>query len=326
MESLLDYLSPEPSWENRYRFYHEKKHEEHLDDSEIPLYIRASYPEELFKRFAATYGEEKAFEICLNSNQRANTTVRVNRLKTDRETLYNKWKDHHPVALCTKAANGIIFKEKINFSALPEYLEGLFEVQDEGSQLLSELVQPKPGEQVLDYCSGAGGKTLAFAPQMQGKGQIYLHDVRSHILLEAKKRLKRAGIQNAQFLEDDSSILKKLKKKMDWVLVAVPCSGTGTMRRNPDGKWRFKDEMLNKLLGQQRQIFEKALSFLKANGKIVYATCSVLREENEDQIDHFCKTYNLVLDGEPLKILPGEEGMDGFFGAVMKTQERKSEV
>ena len=135
----------------------------------------------------------------------------------------------------------------------------------------------------------------------KGKGQIYLHDIRSFALQEARKRLKRAGIQNYQILEPDSSHLSKLKKKMDWVLVDAPCSGTGTLRRNPDMKWKFNEEMLTRLKGQQRMIFEKALSFLKGEGRIVYATCSLLREENQDQVDHFLSTYSLTIEGSPLQ-------------------------
>ena len=188
-------------------------------------------------------------------------------------------------------------------------------MQDEASQQVAALVQAKPGDHVLDYCSGSGGKALAFAPAMDGKGQIYLHDIRAHILQEAKRRLKRAGVQNAQVLTTDK--LKPLKKKCDWVLVDAPCTGTGTLRRNPDMKWRFTGEMLQRLIGEQRTIFEKALSYLKPEGRIVYATCSILKEENSEQIAHFLKTYGLKLEDSPLQTLPEEGGMDGFFGAVL---------
>ena len=170
------------------------------------------------------------------------------------------------------------------------------------------------GRARLGFLCGLRRKNVAFAPGMQGKGQIYLHDIRPKALAEARQRLKRAGIQNAQTVEDEKK-LKLLKKKMDWVLVDAPCSGTGTLRRNPDMKWRFSEEGLKKLVGQQRMIFEKALSFLGPKGHIVYATCSVLAEENEEQTAHFQKTYGLKLVKE-FKRLPTEGGMDGFYGAV----------
>lgn len=171
----------------------------------------------------------------------------------------------------------------------------------------------------MDYCAGSGGKTLAFAPRMQNKGQIYLHDVREHALLESRRRLKRAGIQNAQIVKaDDTAKLKKLKKSMQWVLVDAPCTGTGTMRRNPDMKWNMAEETLPKLLGLQRSVFEKALSYMHPDGRLVYATCSILKEENQDQVAHFLKTYQLELVQEPFQCFPSEGGMDGFYGAIFK--------
>ena len=147
---------------------------------------------------------------------------------------------------------------------------------------------------------------------MQGKGQIYLHDNRPWILTEARKRLNRAGIQNVQF--------NLPKRKMDWVLVDAPCSGTGTLRRNPDAKWKIDAPMIERLVQQQREIFQEALEHLSPTGRIVYATCSLLPEENERQVDYFLKTHSLVLDGEPLTLLPQDGGMDGFFAAVFKKQ------
>jgi len=153
---------------------------------------------------------------------------------------------------------------------------------------------------------------------MQNKGQIFVHDVRIHALQDAKKRLRRAGIQNAQIFLAQDPKQKQLKKKMDWVLVDAPCSGTGTLRRNPDMKWKFNLEMVQRLSGQQRTIFEKALSFMKPEGRIVYSTCSVLPQENEEQMHHFMKTYNLKIEGSIFQSFPSEGGMDGFFGVVLK--------
>lgn len=318
-KGLLDYLCGQPyTWEKRWEVYSKVELVKYLDKEEIPIHIRLSFPKNLYDLIVKSHGSEKAKTLCRISNQPAPTTVRANFLKTTREALIERWKPLYEISPCKHSPAGIIFHKKINFFSTPEFQQGLFEVQDEGSQLLAGLVKTAPGELVMDYCAGSGGKTLAFAPIMENKGQIYLHDIRPHALEEAKKRLRRAGVQNAQIAQPEDPKLKKLKKKMDWVLVDAPCSGTGTMRRNPDMKWNFNEEMLNRLLGQQRVIFEKALSFLKPGGHIIYATCSILNEENQDQVAHFLKTYGLKLEGEYFQTLPSEKGMDGFFGAILQ--------
>lgn len=318
-KGLLDYLIPSTaSWEKKIELLKNIKPENYLDDKSIPLHIRLSFPKILFEKILHDYGEGKAIDLCITSNQAAPTTIRINPLKTSREELLEKWNELYKITPTQTSPYGIKFLEKIHFFSLSEFKEGLFEIQDEASQLIALLIKAEPGQQVLDYCAGSGGKTLAFAPFMQNKGQIYLHDIRPYILLECKHRLKRAGIQNAQIINPDSLQLSKLKKKFDWVLVDAPCSGTGTLRRNPDMKWRFTEEMLKRLVGQQRTIFEKALSFLKPSGKIVYATCSLLQEENEKQIEHFLKTYPLKLENSLFQTLPTPGSMDGFFGATLK--------
>jgi 16S rRNA (cytosine967-C5)-methyltransferase len=321
---LLDYLCEKPvTWEKRWDIYSRFELVKFIDKAEIPLHIRLSFPKVLFDLIIKSHGLEKGSDLCRISNQPAPTSVRANLLKTTREALIEKWNSLYEVSCCKYSDVGIVFHKKINFFSLPEFKAGLFEVQDEGSQLLSKLVKPTPGELVMDYCAGSGGKTLAFAPEMNNKGQIYLHDIRPHILEECRKRLRRAGLQNAQTVLAEDPKLKKLKKQMDWVLVDAPCTGTGTMRRNPDMKWNFNQEMLTRLVGQQRMIFEKALSFLKPAGHIVYATCSILNEENHEQLDHFMKTYKLEVAGDIFQSFPCEKGMDGFFGAVLKFQSPK---
>lgn len=322
-KGLIDHLCGETAtWEERYCMFLSPAFEEAKRDEEVPVHIRHSFPQVLFDLISQSHGEEKARELCSISNKAAPTTIRVNTMKTTRQEILEKWRDLYDISLCQHSPHGIVFHKKINFFSLPEFQNGFFEVQDEGSQLLATLMKVQPGNQVMDYCAGSGGKTLAFAPEMKNTGQIFLHDIRHHALLDCKKRLRRAGIQNAQIAESDDAKLKKLKKKMDWVLVDAPCTGTGTMRRNPDMKWDFTAETLPRLVGQQRTIFEKALSFMKPNGRIVYATCSILKEENEEQLEHFIKTYKLELDSEPFKTLPSDGGMDGFFGVVLKNSDK----
>ena len=315
---LIDHLSPKPvSWETRYNVYKNFNPLSYIKDEAIPLHIRLSFPKIFFEFLSENFGESKAVEFCLACNTEAPTTLRVNSLKTSRKELIEKWNPLYQISPCAYSSQGIVFHRRTNFFAMPEFKEGLFEIQDEGSQLIANLVQARPGQQILDFCSGSGGKTLAFAPSMGMSGQIYLHDIRPRILHEAKKRLCRAGIQNAQSLFYDDPKKLKLKRKMDWVLVDAPCSGSGTLRRNPDMKWKFDREMIDRLVVEQRQIFEEALEYLHPKGSIVYSTCSVFLQENEHQTAFFQEKFKLKLEGSPFKSLPIKDGMDGFFGAVM---------
>ncbi len=276
-------------------------------DPSIPAHIRVSFPQELFNALGT-----EAEALCRILNERAPTVIRVNTLKTTREALLQAWAGRYNCSPTLQSPWGIIFKERIHLLSLPEFQEGLFEIQDEASQLAAALVEAKPKDHVLDYCAGSGGKTLAFAPALQNQGQIYLNDIRPHALQKARLRLKRAGIHNAQF-----QLSPKLKGKMDWVFVDAPCSGTGTLRRNPDLKWKFTLEMLDRLILEQRQIFADALSYLAPHGTIIYATCSLLHQENEKQIAFFEEAHGLKSQ-KIFRSIPQSGGMDGFFAATLK--------
>jgi len=313
---LVDFFCKKPiTYEKRLQIFRDLSSLKKELPENMPEHIAVSFPKVLFNKVKESHGQ-KAKEICLALNKRAPLTIRVNSLKISRDKLFNGWKEKYRISLCRLAKDGIIFHEKINLFSLPEFKEGFFEIQDEASQLAAEMVDVKRGDSVLDFCAGAGGKALAIAARLGNSGQIYLHDIRKKILQDAKKRFKRAGAQNFQIFSPDDPKLKKLKKKMDWVIADVPCTGSGTYRRNPDMKWRFSGTMLKELVGKQRHIFEKALSFLKPDGKIAYFTCSILQEENQLQVAHFLKTYNLSLVGTPLQTIPKPNGMDGFFAAI----------
>jgi 16S rRNA (cytosine967-C5)-methyltransferase len=165
---------------------------------------------------------------------------------------------------------------------------------------------------------------LAFGPQMDNLGQIYLHDIRKEILYEARRRLNRAGLQNVQFLPSGSPGLKTLKGKMHWILTDVPCTGTGTLRRSPDLKWRMEPDVLSQLVQKQRLIFHEAFPYLHPHGKIVYTTCSVLREENQDQMEYFRKEFDLEVEEPIFQTLPTRGGMDGFFGVVFRRKKKST--
>ncbi len=317
--TLLDHLiDRDPSWEKRYAIFRQFQPTNYLYVNSIPLHVRVSFPEQLFDLLLKAYGEERAIYLAQVSNTPAPIAVRVNPLKTTREKLLAHLQNQFDVTPCEKSKLGIEFKKREPLVALPEFKAGHFEIQDEASQLVADMMDVKPKQHVLDYCAGAGGKSLAFAHKMEGSGQLYLHDIRPYILDQAKKRCKRAGIQNAQFL---SPLPKNLKGKMDWVLVDAPCTGTGTLRRNPDQKWKFEHELLDRLVIAQREIFEKALEYVKPGSHIVYATCSLLKEENEQQVDYFIKTHSLKMVGSPFCSHPSYGGMDGFFAATFQLTE-----
>lgn len=315
-------LKKEPSWEATW----EERVELFLS-GQIPIlaekegvspHDKLNLPKELYDILMESLGEEATHAFATITNERAPITIRVNLLKTTREALFEGWKNQYNISLCQESPTGIIFHERINFFETREFIKGLFEIQDEASQLVSGLVEIKPGEELLDFCAGSGGKSLAIAPRMNNKGQIFLHDIREKSLISAKKRLKRAGAQNTQTIYNDPIKLNKLKNRLKWVLVDVPCTGSGTWRRNPDHKWKFSKEMLDRIVLEQRSIFQEALTYLHPNGSIVYATCSVLPQENEEQVKYFLETHNLVLANPPFKSFPTSGGMDGFFAAVFK--------
>ncbi len=322
-QGLIDYFVKDANWQKRILWLQEGEPRRFLLDETIPLHNRYSMPKELMDELIASWGVDRAKEIALSCLEPAPTTIRVNPQKISQgELLARLLEKGYQVSQGLESPLAIYFHKKENFFSMPEFKEGFFEVQDEGSQLVALMCKAKPHDQVLDFCAGAGGKTLAFGYRLEGKGQIYLHDIRHHALLEAKKRLKRSCLQNCQILLDtDEKKLKKLKKSMDWVLVDAPCSGTGTLRRNPDMKWKFSQEMLQRITSTQRVIFEQALSYLKPGGQIIYATCSILQQENRKQMEHFLAHYPITLVGEPFECVPEPGKKDGFFSVTFKKQD-----
>jgi 16S rRNA (cytosine967-C5)-methyltransferase len=229
-------------------------------------------------------------------------------------------------------------------SAEPAYVKGLVEVQDEGSQLAALLSNAQPGEQVLDLCAGGGGKTLAMAALMQNKGQIYASDSDGRRLMPIYKRLERAGARNVQVRPPrrggDKDVLADLVGRCDLVLVDAPCTGTGTWRRNPDAKWRIRPTSLEHHIAEQAEVLERAISYLNPKGRLLYITCSLLRDENETQIERFLAAHPefeaistdamaesaglpqlagfASRSGPGLRLSPLAGGTDGFYIAGLK--------
>mmetsp|Transcript_13132 Transcript_13132/g.13714 ORF Transcript_13132/g.13714 Transcript_13132/m.13714 type:complete len:462 (+) Transcript_13132:27-1412(+) len=288
----------------------------------LPLNVKESFPIELFKLLKENFGDNRVESILKVLNERAPLTVRANLIKCSREDLLVLLrKEGFRVEPTKYSPYGVTFlsRPKTNFANIRIFNDGFFEVQDEASQLAALRVKAKPGDIILDYCSGSGGKTLAFAPFTQNKGQIFLHDIRKNILIEAKKRLKRANIQNFQLFGDKSLLHNAVAGKCDWVLLDVPCSGTGAMRRNPENKYSFSLEQLKSLREKQSEILEEALLYVKPEkGKIVYTTCSILHEENLSQVMKFCGKHNWKIENETVfETTPKSGGMDGLFSATL---------
>ncbi|MEZ4703317.1 MAG: RsmB/NOP family class I SAM-dependent RNA methyltransferase, partial [Rhodothermales bacterium] len=262
-----------------------------------------------------------------------------NTLKTTREALQDRLREAGHASVPTPTnPDGLIITQKANLFATPAFHEGWFEVQDEGSQLLSYLVDPGPGQQIVDGCAGGGGKTLHLAALMQNKGILYAFDVAHRRLEESKPRIRRAGVSNVRLKPIDGNRgrdVTRLYGKMDAVLIDAPCSGSGVLRRNPDATWKLSTENLDQLNREQRDILEAYAPLLKPGGRLVYATCSLFPQENEGIVEAFLAAHpdmRLVPAGEILagrgldvpgqsgpylRVAPHSHGTDGFFGAVM---------
>ncbi|MEM8628873.1 MAG: RsmB/NOP family class I SAM-dependent RNA methyltransferase [Chlamydiota bacterium] len=313
LQGLLDHGVLIPSWATRLSKF---LRQDSPSPSDLPAHVACSFPLWYYQKLREEYGD-KASALCHLCNEPAPITIRVNERLSSREALYAKWKGEHPIVKTPLSPWGITWKQRKDFFSMDEFRQGLFEVQDEGSQLIALFVDAKPREKILDYCSGSGGKSLAFAPGMEGKGQIYLHDIRRPALLQAKKRLKRAKVENAQITLPQKRAKNRLLGKMDKVLLDVPCSGSGTLRRNPEMKWRLEPENLTQLKKTQRTLFAEALPFLHKGGMLFYATCSVFAEENQRQVDFFCQQHPVEVIAQK-QLLPQKSGHDGFFMAAFR--------
>jgi 16S rRNA (cytosine967-C5)-methyltransferase len=264
--------------------------------------------------------------------------LRVNLAKSGREEVLARLRaDGIEGAQTPYSPAGIRLAGKPAVNRHPLFRQGAIEVQDEGSQLLAYLLAPRRGEMVADYCAGAGGKTLALAMLMRGTGRIYAMDVSSRRLSELAPRAARAGVSNVHVLVlsgDGDARAKRLASKLDRVLVDAPCSGFGTLRRNPDLKWRHDASAVAELAAKQRTILEAASRLVKQGGRLVYATCSILPEENEVVADAFAAAHpefvplecGALLEaqrvplqcGRNLRLWPHQHGCDGFFAAAFE--------
>lgn len=322
----------------------ERERLEHGTLDEAPDHVRGDYPEWLAERFAAALGEGAAEEGKALAT-RAPVDLRVNILKASREEALRRLEHLHPLPTPLSPLGLRIapaYGRGPALAAEPAYVKGLVEMQDEGSQLAALLCAAQPGEQVLDFCAGGGGKSLALAAQMHNRGQVYAFDDQGRRLTPIYPRLERAGARNIQVRapRGGADVLADLEARCDLVLVDAPCTGTGTWRRHPDAKWRLAPGALEQRLREQQELLAKAARFVRASGRLVYVTCSLLRDENEDQVAAFLAEHSgfsavaaaeaaaqaglpeLARFASPfgpaIRLSPRSSGTDGFFVAVLR--------
>ena len=305
--------------------------------TKLPEAVAADLPDWLWERLGTVYGADERKALALAWLAAAPLDLRINPLKTTRDE-----------ARAALAASGIEAKPtpysplglrvagRPSLARHPLFEAGALEVQDEGSQLVSFLVAPKRSEMVVDFCAGAGGKTLLLGALMRSQGRLYAFDTHERRLANLKPRLARSGLSNVHpqwIAHERDTKVKRLAGKLDRVLVDAPCTGFGTLRRNPDLKWRQPESAIPELVAKQRAILAAAATLVKPGGRIVYATCSVLPEENDAVIAEFVAAHpaferidasaelaraDIHLDtGPALKLLPHKHGCDGFYAEVL---------
>jgi len=301
--------------------------------------VRLSYPTWLVERLVNDLGPTEGLAACAAMNQRAPMALRVNTVKVTREELIDRLAEENVVARPTALAPaGLILETRVNAFGLSAFRDGLFEVMDEGSQLVAELVAPPPGGRVADACAGAGGKTLAIAAAMGGKGRLLALDVDGRKLEELRRRARRAGLSNvaARAIGDEAKLPDEARVgAWDRVLVDAPCSGIGTLRRNPEARWRMTPQAVAGFPARQLALLVTYAPLCAIGGRLIYATCTILEQENDKVVEAFLaerpdfvrvpvkeiwgrELGEKVGDGLTLRLLPQTHDTDGFYAAVLR--------
>ena len=308
-----------PAWEE----FNEVSREQVLEREKRTMYsrkIRESIPDWLDELGEKELGVKK-WDIELSAlNEEAPVVLRVNTLKTTKDALQSMLQDENiDTVTLEDFPDAIVLEERQNIFISKTFKEGLFEVQDAGSQVISAFLRIAPGMRVIDACAGAGGKTLHLAALMKNKGRIVAMDLEQWKLDELQKRARRAGVSNIETrLIESGKTIKRLVNSADRLLLDVPCSGLGVLKRNPDAKWKLSTEFIDKVKELQQHILHDYCDLLKVGGLMVYSTCSILPSENENQVQQFLSqkkdSFELL---EEKHILPSE-GFDGFYMALLK--------
>ena len=301
------------------------------------LAVRCDFPDWLLARLQQQYGAEELLALALALQNSAPLDLRVNLQKAERAAVLARLAADGIGAQATiYSPVGVRLEGKPQINRHPLFLEGAIEIQDEGSQLLCQLLAPRRGEMVADFCAGAGGKTLALGAMMRSSGRLYAFDISEKRLAGLKPRLGRSGLSNVHpqwIASENDARLKRLAGKLDRVLVDAPCTGIGTLRRNPDLKWRQDEQALAGYRAKQDVILAAAARLVKPGGVLLYATCSLLEAENAEVVQSFLAAHaqfelrpvnaalaqqRIVLDtGEYLRLAPHLHGTDGFFAALL---------
>ena len=305
---------------------------------EPPLEVQCELPDWVIEKLRARFDEPELLGLARGLLQTASLDLRVNSMKTSRDEAARRLAQDGILASPTPySPDGLRIEGRPAINRHPLFLEGGIEVQDEGSQLLCHLVGVKRGEMVVDFCAGAGGKTLALGALMRSTGRLYAFDISPKRLAGLKPRLARSGLSNVhpQRIEGaNDPRVKRLGRKIDRVLVDAPCSGLGTLRRNPDMKWRQGPEDVEELTAKQASLLAQAAKLVKPGGRVVYATCSILDEENRGIAQGFLSAnpdFRLVPAadvlrkeripvevGEYFEVWPHRHATDGFFAAIFE--------
>lgn len=311
------------------------------DDPVRRLAVEAALPGWMAELFVRELGETAAFALARSMNERAPLTLRVNRLKTTRDELIRTLTAEGVEARATPfSPDGVVVEARQNLFQLPSFQQGLYEIQDEGSQLLALLLDPRPGWTVVDACAGAGGKTLALAATMKNKGRILALDTEPRRLEKLAPRARRAGVHNweGQVVAPEGmseELERKWLDSADAVLIDAPCSGLGVLRRNPDSRFRLGPDSVPTFAALQKELLARYARLARPGGRIVYATCSVAREEDEEVVEAILREHpelELVPPSETLgaelaeklgaerylRLLPHLHGTDGFFAALLR--------
>lgn len=283
--------------------------------------IEHSFTDWMAERLQKELGDE-ATPIMKSLNQKAEVVLRVNKLKTDILTLQQNLlaADIETELVGPEMPDAIALKIRKNVFITPQFKEGHFEMQDGSSQRVAYFMKTEPGLRIVDACAGAGGKTLHIASLMKNKGKVIAMDVEDYKLAELKKRVRRAGIDIVEAkLIDSTKVIKRMEASVDRVLLDVPCSGIGVLRRNPDTKWKMTEERLEELREIQKTILQDYSKMVKKGGFLVYSTCSLLPSENREQVDWFLEKNpgHWELE-EDLKLFPHKDRFDGFYIARMR--------
>ena len=311
-----------------------------IDRNAFSEKLRHNMPDWLAGALKNDLDDDGFWKFVASMSASAPLDLRVNLLKTNRDKAQAQLREAGIESFATPYSPwGLRVDGKPGLQKTDVFLRGDVEVQDEGSQLLAAMVSPKRGEMVVDFCAGAGGKTLALGAAMRSTGRLYAFDVNGHRLDKLKPRLARSGLSNvhpAQLANERDDRVKRLSGKIDRVLVDAPCSGLGTLRRNPDLKWRLSSKSIDEMVDLQAKILESACRLVKSGGRLVYATCSPLRREDEGIAEAFSAAhpeFKMLDAGELLKASgveraaelnangyfrswPHQHGMDGFFAAA----------